>query len=398
MIHILFPFFLICMSWVSHAQEYECRKTNQHVIHILTLDPQNYKMKLIKAHEGVFGRETLSSLALRSHAFVAINAGFFEIGHEKDGMPSGTLIIDDKLIGLKFLEHACFVLHKNNPSIQKYTNKINIICGTKILEIRKVNQFVHKNEVVLYSSLWGKNTLTPFKGRKEIVLNKMGKILGIFSHGNTQIPQDGFVLSLPESFKGKILKVGVKLPFDLKQSILSKSPGLSAVMGIPFLITDKKINPEILNKKSSFYNDPQARTAIGLNSKGQVVIIVAEHPYKKQLEDIKLEDIKNFLHKNKDYLVTHYKKLPYELSLNELKQALKKEMTSLEGAKGLTLSELANLMLELDCVSAINLDGGGSSTLWHNYKIKNSTMGDQDESFGQFVLRPISDAIVFVKK
>ena len=38
---------------------------------------------------------------------------------------------------------------------------------------------------------------------------------------------------------------------------------------------------------------------------------------------------------------------------------------------GMTLGELASFLLELGCQEAINLDGGGSSTLWYNGQVRN---------------------------
>ncbi len=69
---------------------YEVRKNENHVIHILTIEPTQYELKLVKAHNQVFGRETVPEIALRSNAIAALNAGFVEIGHSEDGRPSGT--------------------------------------------------------------------------------------------------------------------------------------------------------------------------------------------------------------------------------------------------------------------------------------------------------------------
>ena len=46
--------------------------------------------------------------------------------------------------------------------------------------------------------------------------------------------------------------------------------------------------------------------------------------------------------------------------------------------RGLSLLELADLMKEMGCVTAYNLDGGGSSTMWFNGKVLNhpTTFGD----------------------
>ena len=58
-------------------------------------------------------------------------------------------------------------------------------------------------------------------------------------------------------------------------------------------------------------------------------------------------------------------------------------------SKGLSLLELAELMQDLGCVTAYNLDGGGSSTFWFNGRVLNrpTTYGKQIEE------RSISDIV-----
>lgn len=115
---------------------------------------------------------------------------------------------------------------------------------------------------------------------------------------------------------------------------------ISVVAGIPMLIERGQISRSIFNKKSGFYTKPHARTAIGIDRQGTVILVVAQ-------------------------------------------------------AEGLTLLALAQLMKTLGCTQAVNLDGGGSSTLWIKDKVVNTVLGDSDENLGEFVLRPVSDALVF---
>ncbi|EER21257.1 MULTISPECIES: phosphodiester glycosidase family protein [spotted fever group] len=63
---------------------------------------------------------------------------------------------------------------------------------------------------------------------------------------------------------------------------------------------------------------------------------------------------------------------------------------------GLTKTELADYVLSLGCESAINLDGGGSSTLFMDEKIINNVTGDEDEALGEHPICPVSDAIVII--
>ena len=52
----------------------------------------------------------------------------------------------------------------------------------------------------------------------------------------------------------------------------------------------------------------------------------------------------------------------------------------------------------MGCYVAINLDGGGSSTMYVDGKYINESFGDKDEAEGQKLVRPISDAIVFKRR
>ena len=56
---------------------------------------------------------------------------------------------------------------------------------------------------------------------------------------------------------------------------------------------------------------------------------------------------------------------------------------------GMTFPELAALMAELGCTEALNLDGGGSSTMWVSGRIVNSPSGGAE--------RALANALVLVR-
>ncbi len=88
---------------------------------------------------------------------------------------------------------------------------------------------------------------------------------------------------------------------------------------------------------------------------------------------------------------------PGSITLNELKSILKTEFASDSIIIGFNILKFATLMQSLGWKEAINLDGGGSSSLWVKDKIVHQAFGDEDESLGLRVLRPVYDAIVFKK-
>src|SRR5258708_5723458 len=80
-------------SAYGSGYQYEKREQDNHVIHIVTINLKDYKIGIVKANDGAPGRETVLAIAQRVKADIAINGGFFEIGGNKDGVPSGTLVI-----------------------------------------------------------------------------------------------------------------------------------------------------------------------------------------------------------------------------------------------------------------------------------------------------------------
>ncbi|MGH2612838.1 MAG: phosphodiester glycosidase family protein, partial [Rhabdochlamydiaceae bacterium] len=65
---------------------------------------------------------------------------------------------------------------------------------------------------------------------------------------------------------------------------------------------------------------------------------------------------------------------------------------------GMAMEELVHLMEKLGCVEALNLDGGGSSTMVFEGSLKNFPRGDEDEGLGQVAVRRVSDAILVVPR
>lgn len=64
----------------------------------------------------------------------------------------------------------------------------------------------------------------------------------------------------------------------------------------------------------------------------------------------------------------------------------------------MTIEELIDLMVKLGSVYALNLDGGGSSTMVYEESIKNCPRGDEAEGKEGSYSRRVSDAIIIVPK
>lgn len=373
---------IIHKSFGAEGYEYSLIERPNQKIHLVKIDLHHYKISLASAHDSVFGREAPGEIADRYQADIAINSGFFQIGSNEDGRPTGTLIINGELFGLKTAQHAVFVIRDQAPSVEIWNPQVNLKIGQVEFTPDRYNKFADQKAMVVYSSKWGTSTLTPYNTRKELLISKDMVVKAIENHGNNHIPTEGYVLSLPKDYDTSSIKIGDTAEFN--QEGLSKfAYSASAVMGIPSLIINGKLNDKVSNLEK------HARTAIGVDKNGKVILVVVECNYEKSLSSLTLKETQEIF-RRKNISID-------DLKVDAVKKLLIQEMSKTGKSQGLNMKELADFMLEQGCVSAINLDGGGSSSLYINGKYVNQSVGDRDEADGMAIVRPVSDVILFKK-
>jgi exopolysaccharide biosynthesis protein len=124
---------------------------------------------------------------------------------------------------------------------------------------------------------------------------------------------------------------------DLKNNLLASTP---------LLIENSQITSQIENQSSNFYVKKHPRSAVGLLQNGNWVFVVVDGRKKRSV--------------------------------------------------GFTIVELAKFMLELGCTNALNLDGGGFSTMVIKNQIVNLPSG---QKFGLFKNeRPVSNTLLILPK
>lgn len=130
------------------------------------------------------------------------------------------------------------------------------------------------------------------------------------------------------------------------------------VGGIPLLIKNGKVITDHTSEKSSkaFLEERHARTAICIKDPTHWIFVASSHT-----------------------------KAPYRQYTHEI-------------VEGLTIKELSDFLLSLGCFDAINLDGGGSTTLVYQNKIMNSPAGDMDDIVHLFHERQVHDAILVLPR
>jgi uncharacterized protein YigE (DUF2233 family) len=329
-VRLISTIFILCLSLGAVAEyKYELIERDGHHIHVVVIDPEEYEVSLVPAHNQVFGRERVGNIADRENAQIAINAGFFQIGDIEDGRPTGTLVSNGQVLGMRTTRHGCLVKKGSKFSIEMLAPSLEIILGDHKIKPARFNKFAKGRNIFYFNSTWGPKTLSNYLNRQEIVFDSELKVLEVAAHGNNKIPENGYVLSFPKSKDLSNIKPGQQASFNWTPSYFSER-GNFAVMGIPPLILNNKINKDLSQ------NQQHARTAVGVKEDGKLVVVVIEHVYKKLVSDVTIHEIKEIMEK---------KQLSFsDLNVSEMKKIILDDLSSDSTAVGVASLELAKFM------------------------------------------------------
>ncbi len=349
-------------------------------INLLRLDLKKVRLDVHHALDKAIGLETTSSIAKRKGAVAAINSGFFRLDtSEFAGDTAGSLMIDGELLSESTNERVSMILVNTKKDTEIYMDHFELLpfvsVGGKVLtpqeaKLDGINRQRKSNEVVLYSPQFGETTLTEESGT-EIALKDCRKvqIRGQFKGfymtcrnveirngvGNSRIPRDGYVLSISDgnfpkrdwllswlepARSRKLTEVQIAYGLSLDSNIIPTSEFYDVVAGVPKLITNGKIDITWEQEKASksFVETRHPRTAVAKMKDGKFLMITV---------DGRQPDV----------------------------------------SVGMTLQELAEYILSLGATDAMNLDGGGSTTMFLDGKVVNTPSDKEGE-------RKIGDAIV----
>jgi hypothetical protein len=330
--------------------------TGSQSIHVIEIDPSLYEIKPIKALDDGIGRETVLSISTRYGALASINGGFFSIGGTFDGKACGTLKIDE-WYALPFKPRGCIGWSQRDqrPKMDRLLVKINAVYNGSKFGIDGLNRQRKEEEIVLFTPCFHRTTLTNPDGEEVIVVD--GIVQSIAQGGSSKIPDNGYILSIQKKHPlFNTFKVGMPLAVSMQVTPLlgvtssDEWESLDYIVGgTPLLLHNgiKIVDLESEQTIPTFLSNRHARTAVGILSTGNWIFVVVD---KTGFFD------------------------------------------------GMTIYELADLMKGLGCIDALNLDGGGSSTIVFEGAIKNTPHGDEDEGQGQNTVRRVSDAIVILRK
>ena len=333
---------------------YEHRVTSDpNSIHIASHTPGKARIALAKARRYSLGRETVSFMSSREKALLAINAGFFVMEEKYSGIPAGMLKIRDEWYGIPRTSRAVLGWKEDGTEFLMDQMEMNWTAdiGGEEAHIHMVNTVRNRNYLLLYTPAFNSTTMTA-PGGLEIIVRK-GRVISTTSGGSSAIPEDGFVLSYGVEAARDAVPVEIGMPVRVRHQFLPVHPDSAGdsewkemdylIGGAGLLIFDGKASGDYAVEKlrEGFDSTRHPRTAVGINGRGEWVFVVVDG---------------------------------------------RQPGVSV----GMTLEELTELMLSLDCRYAINLDGGGSTTMFLNGSVVNSPSDVSGE-------RPVADALMVLR-
>ena len=282
-------------------------------------------------------------------AMAAVNGDFYKNGGKYPGDPEGVQIIRGELVSAPNPGRSCFWVDRiGNPRITNVQSQFKVTLPDGRSAAFGLNEERDSDEVVLYTSANGTSTRT--SGGIELLLTRAetnsawlplrvgetckARVRQVRDDGDAPIGPDLMVLSVGSKIASQVS--GVK-PGDVLTLSTATSPDMagctSAIGGGPALVRG--------GSALTFHGlQPRhPRTAIGWN---------------------------------KDFFF----------------------LVEVDGRQrdsvGMSFPELAEYMVQIGCEEALNLDGGGSATLWVYGTVMNSPSEGRE--------RPAANALVVVRK
>lgn len=358
-------------------------------LEVLTVDPKKFKGELASGFgPDLQNRETTSQLAAAEGALAAVNGGYFVMDPKAGapGDPAGTAVVGGKLLSepvgdrpslvidgrtnassierLKWSGHVSSPGHGANVALDGLNRVPGLIRNCGGTGDSPTNLPLHDftctdpDETVAFTGEFGPST--PSGPGLEVILDQHGTVTAVNGARGTAVPAGGTTVQatgvdVPQ-LKG-MATVGKRL--DVESHLLDAagrpvrpSRDTSVINGGPLLVTGGAENITArrdgmvhTDDSNSFYygwvHKRNPRTIVGVDAEGRTLLVTADG----------------------------------------------RQTTSL----GLSIKEAADVARSLGMVEAINLDGGGSTTMVAGGRVVNAP----SDAAGQ---RPVGDAVLVLPR
>jgi exopolysaccharide biosynthesis protein len=322
-------------------------------VHVLEVNPHLFDIVSARSCEGL---ETVAEIAKRNRAVAAVNGGFFQMTGEFADLPMGILKIEQAWHATPHKARGAIGWSKANEKVlfdQVLTKVLGFIDHDSFI-IDGINRIPREDQIILYNNCFRQTVAhSALKGIIE------ENVICHVTDESVSVPKKGFILSIGRNKPFPLLQIKEKSSFHWQIEVISQShPPYThsedwqhvsyIVGGTPILVRGGQVMTDFSVEQTidSFLYHQHARTAIGLLPNGHWVFVV-------------VDGTKSLLF----------------------------------GNTGITIPDLADLMHQIGCVEALNMDGGGSSTLILMDHLVNQPCGEDEK--GQ---RKVSDAFLIIPK
>jgi len=334
-------------------------------IHVVKIERTGSQFEIHAPHAGAgaLGLSTLRDQVAAQNSklgppVAAINGGFYKRDTAYAGGARGLQVVRGEVISAPLGSACLWIDIGGEPHLENVNSRFQVIWpGGKTSPIG-LNEERADDRAVLFTPAVGPSTHTV--GGLELVLERqpgsrwlplrMGqfysaRVRAIHPDGNTALSPDTMILSLgPETAK-QIPSIGTNASLQITTaSTPSLSVARTALSGGPVLVQGgkpQKIRAAVDDAyEFSSMLERHPRSAVGWNRQWYFLVVV----------DGRQRDV----------------------------------------SEGMTLPELAEYLVKLGCEEALNLDGGGSATLWYEGEVRNNPCDGYE--------RTIANSLVVVRK
>jgi exopolysaccharide biosynthesis protein len=337
---------------VEHAQMTHMIANEPVKVNLLRLDLTKVRLDVKLGMDMIVGTETTSSIAARHGAVAAINSGFFRLDSSIfAGDPAGLLMTDGALLSESVNGRAVIMIN-NRPNVTEVDLDRADVSHALMVRGREIavgtNRELKADDAVLFTQEFGRSTLSRAGSVEFLIQN--GRVRRIFSGGSNPIPQTGYIVSASGSRLADIralLTIGTRATITVKHSSPVTTVPTTAfgraediTNGVSFLVRGGRaeLTWEAERSVRSFAENRHPRTAVAKMRDGKLLMITA---------DGRQPNV----------------------------------------SVGMTLQELADFLVSLGAVDAINLDGGGSTAMVLDGKLVSRPSDPNGE-------RKVGDAII----
>ncbi|HWQ56117.1 MAG TPA: phosphodiester glycosidase family protein [Bryobacteraceae bacterium] len=313
------------------------------VMQVLEVNPRDPRVNLlpVRAKDHMTGKETVSSMVRRYGATAGVNGGYFVVSGTYAGASAGVYQLDGQPLASGSGRTALVLCQERNFVERLEMDVIafrgRVAAGENTANIAALNLPRGTQQIVAYLPQLGPTTLTDGTG-VEVLLDGASRVTAVELAGNSAIPPDGKVLSgagAGAQWLRAHASPGNSL--DVRMELARSTPGCPAadiVGGGPRLVRGGKPAGEMEGFSHAATRNP--RTAAAVTHRGTLLFVTVDGRSAASV--------------------------------------------------GMRLDELADELIALGAAEAMNLDGGGSTTMVAGDRVRN-TPSDGNE-------RAVSDGIL----